>query len=472
MSNPLKILIVEDEAGLREDLAQILTAEGYHCTTAGNLAEALKAFEEFSPDLILCDIVLPDGDGLTLLRKVSQGNVDVQVIMLTAFSSVETAVESFRLGAADYILKPIVVEEVIERVRRISERKEILRELRMLRRELREERSEIPGLVGESPVMKNLLELIHKVAPTASPVLLQGETGVGKELIARTIHELSGRKGSFVAINCAGFPETLLESELFGYNRGAFTGANTDKPGFFEIASEGTLFLDEISEIPLHLQAKLLRVLEAREFFRLGSTRPQRFTGRIIASTNRDLRSLIQEGRFRDDLYYRISTFHIVIPPLRERVEDILPLAEGFARRYARELKKRWLGFSPGAIQLLKTYSWPGNARELRNIIERALILSDSGRIEEKELSSLLGGSAPGKGSFPILEGEALVPLEEKMKELEKQYLQKVLDAMEGDKRRMAELLRINLATLYRKLHEHGLFPGREHRDRSEERSK
>jgi transcriptional regulator with PAS, ATPase and Fis domain len=366
-----------------------------------------------------------------------------------------------------------VVEEVIERVRRISERREILRELKELRRELREEKGGIPGLVGESPVMKNLMELIHKVAPTASPVLLQGETGVGKELVARTIHELSERKGSFVAINCAGFPETLLESELFGYNRGAFTGANTDKPGFFEIASEGTLFLDEISEIPLHLQAKLLRVLEAREFFRLGSTRPQRFTGRIIASTNRDLRSLIQEGRFRDDLYYRISTFLITIPPLRERVEDILPLAEGFAKKFSRELKKPWLGFSPGAVRILKGYSWGGNARELRNAIERALILSDSGKIEEKELSYLLGASVQdGSSSLPLEEENKIIPLDDKMRELEKRYLLKVLDALGGDKRRAAELLKINLATLYRKLHEHGLFQTHPPKERSEERSK
>lgn len=470
MGDSLRILIVDDEETLREDLAQILTQEGYECATAGTAREAEELFERFAPQLVLCDIYLPDGDGITLLSKMIQENMEVQVIMLTAFSTVENAVESFRKGAVDYILKPIVVEDVIQRVRKVKEHWGMLQELKVLRRELQESRHGVSEVIGDSPRMKAMLDLIQKVAPASSPVLLQGETGTGKELLARTIHELSGRKGSFVAINCAGFPETLLESELFGYNRGAFTGANTDKPGFFEIAAEGTLFLDEISEIPLHLQAKLLRVLESREFFRLGSTRAQRFSGRIIASTNRDIRKLIGEGKFRDDLFYRISTFLLLIPPLRERPEDIVPLAERFARRYARELKKPWKGFTQGAVRILKGYAWPGNARELRNAIERALIMSESGVISEREFSYLVSEeekkeraeSSPSYKGVPL--GGEIVPLAVRMEACEKEYIVEVLNQVGGDKKKAAELLGVNLATLYRKLHEHGLLPVRESR--------
>ncbi len=440
----VKILIIDDEELFREDLATILSRKGYDCKTAANAEEGLKLVTEFLPEIILSDIVMPDKNGIDLLNDILQVHPEASVIMMTAFGTLDTAINAFRKGAVDYILKPLVIEDVLNKISRLSEQKKLIREIKYLRRETSEDIKSIT-IVSKSDLMKQIIDLIKKVAPKKSTVLISGESGTGKELVAKAIHEYSEKKDEpFIAINCSGFQESLLESELFGHVKGAFTGAVKDKEGFFETAGDGTIFLDEISETPISLQSKLLRVLEQREFYRVGGTKIYPMNARIIAATNQDLKSHVEKESFRVDLFYRIAVFEIDLPPLRERTADIPLLAEYFIRKFNDEMKTKYRGVSPEVMQIFLSYNWPGNIRELRNVIERAMILSDGNIILPQSLPTQM---------------KSIIPVDLKSKDLkgavqsfEGTFIKQVLVECKWNKEETARQLNINPSTLYRKM--------------------
>jgi len=380
------ILIVEDEAKMRRLLELNLGEEGFTTLSAGDAESGLKLLRENSVDLVVTDLKLPGMNGLELLQAVKHQNAALPVIVMTAFRTVETAVEAMKAGASDYVLKPFSLAEM----RMVIHKELDVHKLREENRSLREalgKRYAHPNVVARSPKMQEVLATVERVAPTNSTVLLGGESGVGKDLIARAIHEKSRRaRGPFIKINSSAIPESLLESELFGYEKGAFTGANASKPGKFELADKGTLFLDEIGDVPPAIQVKLLRVLQEREFERLGGTRTVKVDVRLIAATNRDLRAALEEGTFREDLYYRLNVVPIDIAPLRERKEDIPDLASLFMERFCGGAGKPVKGIAPEAVRILVNYHWPGNVRELQNIIERACALAKGDVIEPADI--------------------------------------------------------------------------------------
>ncbi|MGH9640541.1 MAG: sigma-54-dependent transcriptional regulator, partial [Bryobacteraceae bacterium] len=366
------ILIVEDEIKMQRLLELSLSAEGYVTRLAAEAETGLKLLRQEQVDLVITDLKLPGMDGLEFLQAVKRVDAHLPVVVMTAFGTIETAVEAMKAGAADYVLKPFPLEEI-----KLIVKKELnLRRLQEENRSLREElgkRYEFKNIVARSPKMQEVLAVVDRVATSNSTVLLGGESGVGKDMIARAIHQHSRRSsGPMVKINCAAIPENLLESELFGYERGAFTGAVAAKPGKFELADKGTIFLDEIGDVPPSIQVKLLRVLQEREFERLGGTRTLKVDVRLLAATNRDLRAALEQGAFREDLYYRLNVVPVNIPPLREHKEDIPDLVRHFLERFAREAGKSVPGVTPAAMKLLLDFHWPGNVRELENIIERA----------------------------------------------------------------------------------------------------
>jgi|SRR5438552_2701414 two-component system, NtrC family, response regulator AtoC len=380
------ILIVEDEAKMRRLLELNLGEEGFTTLSAGDAESGLKLLRENSVDLVVTDLKLPGMNGLEFLQAVKHQNAALPVIVMTAFGTVETAVEAMKAGASDYVLKPFSLAEM----RMVIHKELDVHKLREENRSLREalgKRYAHPNVVARSPKMQEVLATVERVAPTNSTVLLGGESGVGKDLIARAIHEKSRRaRGPFIKINSSAIPESLLESELFGYEKGAFTGANASKPGKFELADKGTLFLDEIGDVPPAIQVKLLRVLQEREFERLGGTRTVKVDVRLIAATNRDLRAALEEGTFREDLYYRLNVVPIDIAPLRERKEDIPDLASLFMERFCGGAGKPVKGIAPEAVRILVNYHWPGNVRELQNIIERACALAKGDVIEPADI--------------------------------------------------------------------------------------
>jgi DNA-binding NtrC family response regulator len=380
------ILIVEDEAKMRRLLELNLGEEGFTTLSAGDAETGLKLLSENSVDLVVTDLKLPGMNGLDFLQAVKHQNAAMPVIVMTAFGTVETAVEAMKAGASDYVLKPFSLAEM----RMVIHKELDVHKLREENRSLREalgKRYAHPNVVARSPKMQEVLATVERVAPTNSTVLLGGESGVGKDLIARAIHEKSRRaRGPFIKINSSAIPENLLESELFGYEKGAFTGANASKPGKFELADKGTLFLDEIGDVPPAIQVKLLRVLQEREFERLGGTRTVKVDVRLIAATNRDLRAALEEGTFREDLYYRLNVVPIDIAPLRERKEDIADLASLFMERFCGGSGKPVKGIAPEAVRILVNYHWPGNVRELQNIIERACALAKGDVIEPADI--------------------------------------------------------------------------------------
>src|SRR5438876_1864253 len=370
------ILIVEDEAKMRRLLELNLGEDGFTTLSAGDAEAGLKLLRENSVDLVVTDLKLPGMNGLEFLQAIKRQNAALPVVVMTAFGSVETAVEAMKAGASDYVLKPFSLTEM----RMVIHKELDVRNLREENRSLREalgKRYAHPNVGPRSPKMHEVLATVERVAPTNSTVLLGGESGVGKDLIARAIHEKSRRaRGPFIKINSSAIPESLLESELFGYEKGAFTGANASKPGKFELADKGTLFLDEIGDVPPAIQVKLLRVLQEREFERLGGTRTVKVDVRLIAATNRDLRAALEEGTFREDLYYRLNVVPIDIAPLRERREDIPDLVHLFITRFSAESVKKITGVKPEALQMLVNHHWPGNVRELQNVVERSAALA------------------------------------------------------------------------------------------------
>ncbi|MGA2645022.1 MAG: sigma-54 dependent transcriptional regulator [Candidatus Sulfotelmatobacter sp.] len=445
------ILIVEDEAKMRRLLELNLGEDGFSTLSAEDAESGLKLLRENPVDLVLTDLKLPGMNGLEFLQAIKRQNAALPVVVMTAFGSVETAVEAMKAGASDYVLKPFSLGEM-----RMVIRKELdVHKLREENRSLREalgKRYAHPNVVARSPKMQEVLATVDRVAPTNSTVLLGGESGVGKDLIARAVHEKSRRaSGPFIKINSSAIPENLLESELFGYEKGAFTGAGTSKPGKFELADKGTLFLDEIGDVPLAIQVKLLRVLQEREFERLGGTRTVKVDVRLIAATNRDLREALEQGTFREDLYYRLNVVPMDIAPLRQRKEDIPELVNLFISRFAGDSGKPVEGITPEAMQILVNYHWPGNVRELQNIIERACALAKGTvlKVEDIHLDLRPARAVNGAGNF-LPEGMTLEQWEDEM-------IRESLRRANGNKSQAARLLGLSRNALRYRLSKIGI---------------
>jgi two-component system response regulator PilR (NtrC family) len=451
----IKILVVDDELSMREFLTILLEREGYCVEAAENAEVALQYLENDRYELVISDVNMPGLDGMALLERIKKISPETAVLMITAYTTAEQAVEAMKLGAYDYIAKPFRVEEVKVLVKNALEKSSLQKENRRLKLEV-QERFSFCGIIGTSPKMKEIFALIQKVAPSNSSVVILGESGTGKELVARAIHNSSPRsKKAFVAVNCGAIPESLMESELFGHKKGSFTGAVVDRAGLFEQAEGGTLFLDEIGELPLLMQTKLLRVLQEREFRRVGGTQVQKTDVRILTASNRDLQNQVKDGSFREDLFYRINVVQINLPPLRERIEDIPALVDCFFRKYGTASSSGEV-ITPGALKMLMNYQFPGNIRELENVVERSLIL-DSSLISESNLpKQVCSGAAPGVSSEVTIpdEGIALEPL---LDELEKQYLLKALEKTGGAKKKAGELLGMSFRSFRYRLAKFGL---------------
>jgi two-component system, NtrC family, response regulator AtoC len=436
------LLVVDDDQVARELLAETLSREGYRVRTAGGGEEALRLSGGEPFDLALVDLRMPDIDGLGVLKQLAMIQPDLPVVILTAFATVETAIQAVNAGAFDYLSKPFRLEEIKLVVRRTLEARRLARENLQYRQEL-QARYGFEGLIGQSHQMVEIYKLIARMASLETTVLIQGETGTGKELVARAIHGASGRAARpFVVVDCAALPETLFESELFGHERGAFTGAIAARRGLLETSTGGTCFLDEIGELTAPLQAKLLRTLQERSVRRVGGNDPIPVDVRVLVATNRDLRKLVSEGGFRDDLYYRLNVVTITVPPLRERPSDIPLLVQHFLEAFARRAGRPMKRLTPEAITLLSTYRWPGNVRELEHVIERATALSASDALMPDDFPSHL---REGRDRAPRLPADGMT-----LDEVKRWYVNKVLEESGGNKLRAAELLGIDRRTLYR----------------------
>ncbi len=449
-SGAMRVLVVDDEAGARIALKGLLESQGYAVDQAGDGASALERLVELPPDLIVTDLDMPGMNGMQLLAELRARDQDVPVIVVTSAADLGSAVEAMRAGATDYIGKPVDFDALLLSVERAIEHRDVRIENENLRRQVREQHGEgIQGLLGTSPVMQRVYRLARQVASSRATVLVTGESGTGKGEFARAIHMLGPRADKpFVAVHCASLVESLLESELFGHERGSFTGADRRRVGRFEQAHQGTLFLDEIGEIPAGTQVKLLAVLQDRRFERVGGNESIRVDVRIVAATNRDLAADVAAGKFREDLYYRLNVVHAEMPPLRLRGSDVLVLAEHFLHRFGLEDHKAIEGFTDRARMKLRGHRWPGNVRELENAIERAVVLCEGNQIDEEHLPY---GSSLSAG----LDGIAVPGAT--MAELEKYAILKTLEAVEGSTVRAAELLDISVRTIQYRLHEYGL---------------
>jgi DNA-binding NtrC family response regulator len=456
------ILIVEDEPKMLRLLELNLTEEGYTTHTASDAETGLNTLRQEKIDLVVTDLKLPGMDGLEFLQAVKRTDARIPVIVMTAYGTVETAVEAMKAGASDYVLKPFSLEEM-----KLIVRKELdVHSLREENRSLREalgRRYEFKNIVARSPKMQEVLATVERVAPTNSTILLGGESGVGKDMIARALHQHSRRvAGPFVKINCTAIPENLLESELFGYEKGAFTGAVSSKPGKFELADKGTIFLDEIGDVPGTTQVRLLRVLQDREFERLGGTKTLKVDVRVVAATNQDLRAALEQGTFREDLYYRLNVVPINIPPLRERKEDVPYLVDHFIERFVRESGKPIKGITPAAQKMLMEFHWPGNVRELENIIERAVSLSAGAMLDVADIRLDLSPSRPGGAdiaAFALSAGgtTAFPPPGVTLEQFEDEMIKEALRRAGGNKSQAARLLGLSRNALRYRLAKMGL---------------
>lgn len=444
---PLSILVVDDEKVQRETLAAILRDHSYLVTVAHDVPSANEALASVQGiDVILTDFRMPGGTGLDVARRAADLYPQAFTLMMTAYADVDSVIEAMRVGVLDYLLKPLKVEALLARLELIRERQALKAEVNYLRAAM-SRLDKADGLLGQSPGMRAVQQLIQQVAETRGTVLITGDSGTGKEVVARQIHlQSTVTKGQFVAINCGALPENLLESELFGHKKGAFTGALADKPGLFAVANEGTLFLDEIGEMPKSLQVKLLRALQEREVVPVGDTRPLKVNLRVVAATNRDLAADVAAGLFRQDLYYRINVVEVRMPPLRERPEDIPLLVRHFIEKYTRELGKPMRSLSNEACRRLVQYPWPGNVRELENIIERAIILSKNiDYIDIEDLPATLQKSEVE---------EVTLKLDDALRQFSRSHILGVLGTALGDKKEAARILGMSLSSLYRKLEE------------------
>ncbi|KFF06470.1 sigma-54-dependent transcriptional regulator [Flavobacterium reichenbachii] len=445
-----KILIIDDEEKLRSLLARIIKSEGFEVIEAKDLKSGFKKLEQTDVDVVLCDVKLPDGNGVDFLQNIKRSFPMTEVILLTAFGNIPDGVQAMKNGAFDYIVKGDDNDKIIPLLYKAVEKVQLQKKVQQLEKRIGDKYS-FSSIIGKSKGIEQVIDLAQKVAKTDSTVLLTGETGTGKEVFAQAIHENSNRVGkSFVALNCSTFSKEILESELFGHKQGAFTGALKDKKGFIEEANGGTLFLDEIGEMPIELQAKLLRVLETSEYIPVGDTTPKKSNFRLIAATNRDLKTESDEHRFRSDLYFRLNIFEIKLPPLRERIKDIATLTHYFVKQFSEKTNKKTLNIADNFLQKLENYSWPGNIRELKNIIERSVILSNGDTLTSDVLPYEMLHQ-PEKNTKSISAFS--------MQSIEKLHIQKVLNYTKGNKAETARLLEIGIATLYRKLEEYNIQP-------------
>ena len=444
MINKPRILVVDDESAMRESLKDWLMEDDYEVGLAASGQEAIEMAGAHKWDVVLLDLKMPGMDGLETLKRLKEVHQEAEIIMMTAFATVDTAVQAMKEGAFDYLVKPFDPDEVELIIKRIVSHRELVLENILLRKKL-EERYQYDEIIGKSDSMQDIFDMISRVAPTDSTVLITGESGTGKELIAQAIHGNSHRCFMpFVAVSCGALPESLLESELFGYEKGAFTGAEHTKRGRFEMAHKGTLFLDEIGDISLKTQVDLLRVLQQKEISRLGSEETIQVDVRILAATNRDLKKAIEEDRFREDLYYRLNVISIHVPPLRERKEDIPLLVESFIKKYCLEMNREEVGISPSALRLLMDYDWPGNVRELENIVERALVIGQGKQIAAEDLPFTrkeLGAQGMPKS----------------LKLMERVHIEKILDEVDWNISQAARELDIDRQTLYNKIQRYKL---------------
>ncbi|HXK59250.1 MAG TPA: sigma-54 dependent transcriptional regulator [Acidobacteriota bacterium] len=446
-----RILVVDDETSMIEFLEYMLRKDGHVVTGCLEAAEALERMTKGAPfDLIISDIRMPGVDGLEFLRSARSIDPDTPFIFITAHASSETAIEALKLGAFDYVTKPFEVDKFRNLISNAITARNLKRKVRLLESEL----PQGSELIGTSAPMLDIYKLIGTISATDSTVIICGESGTGKEMVARAIHKAGPRRDCpFVSINCGAFPETLLESELFGYMKGAFTGAVTNKKGLFETAAGGTLFLDEVGEMSPAMQVKLLRALQDKRIRRVGGTEEIPFDARVIAATNRDIRKEIEAGRFREDLYYRLAVIPITIPPLRERRADILPLVRHFMHKCNLKLNRTIKGITEDALECLERYHWPGNVRELENVIERAATLATTGFIQKRQLPEHVQcGSGGRQGSIPVFNAEEGLDLESYLREMEKQIIEQALFLVNGNQTRAAEILKLSYRSLRHRL--------------------
>jgi DNA-binding NtrC family response regulator len=456
------VLLVEDKDSLRTMLRHALEAQGHVVLEARDETEAIHQLRQSRPAVVLTDLKLPVGDGFGVLRSAKELDPELPVVVMTAYGSIQDAVTAMREGATDFLAKPVDPDHLLLMVERAIAQRRMMAEYILLKEEMAERRG-APRIIGEDATLRHVLQQLHRAAATDATVLLEGESGTGKELFARGLHALSPRADApFVAINCAAIPDTLLETELFGHEKGAFTGAVARKAGRFELAHRGTLFLDEIGDLPLALQAKILRALEEKRFERVGGTQSLHVDVRVVAATNRNLKQRVAERQFREDLFFRLSVFPIQIPPLRERSQDVVILARHFVDRFCRDLNKKPLVLSTAALDDLNSYSWPGNVRELQNCIERAVILCDGDTIQPRHLnlsfrqpSTLAAMTSPWEDID--LTGTMTEVLRRVASEVERRKLDRALSEAAGNKQRAAEALQISYKTMLQKLKEYGI---------------
>jgi len=447
-----RILVVDDEVNARTALAELLRDEGYDVETAADAFKALGKLESFAPDAVLTDLKMPGMDGIELVKKIQAMEDAPAVVVMTAFGAVQSAVEAMRAGAAEYLTKPINFDELLVVLTRVLEHQRLRVDARRMRQRL-SERVARQNIVGSSPPMQRVFEIIEQVAPSKATVLLTGESGTGKELVAAAIHERSPRaQGPFIKLHCAALAESLLESELFGHERGSFTGAVGRRDGRFQMADGGTLFLDEIGEISPSVQVKLLRFLQEHEFERVGGDQTIRVDVRIIAATNRNLAEQVSRGRFREDLYYRLNVVNIELPPLRDRKSDIAALSRFFLDRYARENSKALDGFAPETVELLLAYEWPGNVRELENAIERAVVMASGPLVEPRHLPPAVRPAVKPASALPPVPGSTLA-------DLERYAILETLASVGGSTSKAAEILGISVRTIQYRLHQYNAAP-------------
>lgn len=440
----IKVLLADDETTFRETLSAVLTEEGMDVTAAANGLDAIEAVKEGPFDIAILDIQMPGADGIKVLKEIMKLRPHTRVMMITAYGTVEMAVEAIKLGASEYVMKPVIFDDIIIKIRQQCKFRQLQAENIALKSELNANYG-MEQIIGNAPSIQEVFEIIRKVAQTKSNVLITGKSGTGKELVAKAIHAIGPTSANrFVAVNCSAIPETLLESELFGHKKGAFTSAIEDKKGFFQIAEGGTLFLDEIGYMPIGCQVKILRAVEERQIFRVGSTEPIDINIRLIAATNKDLLNEIKHGRFREDLYYRINVVGIELPSLRERKEDIPMLIEHFINKYNAEMGKTCTGVTDEAMEVLMNYKWRGNIRELQNVIERAIIFAEDDYIRVSDIG-LMGPVAKALSGNDLNLGSAI-------RTYEKDYISRILKKHNGNKSEAAKTLGVGLSSLYRKI--------------------
>ncbi|AET70158.1 response regulator with CheY-like receiver, AAA-type ATPase, and DNA-binding domains [Desulfosporosinus orientis DSM 765] len=456
-----RVLVIDDEEGVCELLRDVLESAGYEVYVTYTAAEGMEALDNFNPDTILLDIKLPDDDGIKVMERIKDIGVSVPVILMTAFGTTEIAIQAMKEGAHDYLNKPLNLDELILSVQKAVRMKNLVSEVATLREKLEDDLNQSDNFIGESRIMQEISKTIGRISDSDITVLIQGESGTGKEVVAQSIHKNSKRSHCpYIKINCATIPENLMESELFGHEKGAFTGAITQKLGKFELAHSGTIFLDEIGELTHQAQTKLLRVLQEREFERVGGINSIKVDIRILAATNKELQKLVEEGKFREDLFYRLNVVNIKLPPLKERKEDITPLANYFINRFALKHAKRITSISKEALKLMLNYSWPGNVRELKNTCEQAVVMARGAVILPDDLGIFDGNPQPFQNSDSELNLTLRLkrPLKDILAEVEKQVIVKTLRDHNWNRQDSANTLGLNRRSLYAKMKEYDLL--------------